>query len=302
VSLKISIITVCFNSAETIGRTLHSVRDQTYKNIEHIIIDGGSTDNTLHIIESDGSHVAKIISESDAGIYDAMNKGISLASGDLVGFINSDDFYAYSGVLMDVATLFERTGADSCFGDLCYVSQTDSKRVIRYWQAKNFIPKSFESGWCPPHPTFFVRRSIYERLGGFDLGFKIAADFELMARYLEVARISTFYITKVLVNMRLGGTTNKNISNILMQNIEIRKALIKNGLKFSFLKFFVTKIISRCFQFLIRPAHYFLTKLISILFGYENFNYWGEWFCRAKFNSRISSSRFQGCCCCSRSL
>lgn len=251
--MKISIITVCFNSAKTIGDTLRSVREQTYKNIEHIIVDGGSTDSTLAVVVTEGAHVAKIVSEKDKGIYDAMNKGIALATGDVIGFINADDFYASSSVLATVAAAFEKSKASSCYGDLCYVSQSDPSRVVRYWRSNSFVPMSFESGWCPPHPTFFVHRSVYEKLGGFDLDFKIAADFELMARYLESARISSFYMPDVLVKMRLGGTTNKSLGNIWKQNVEIRKALNKLGLRFSVFKFVLPKLVSRAMQFVKRP-------------------------------------------------
>lgn len=252
--MKITIITVCYNSFETIGHTLRSVREQTYENIEHIVCDGGSTDNTLKVVAAEGQHLAKLVSEKDNGIYDAMNKGIALASGEVVGFINADDFYASTTVLADVVAAFERSGAESCFGDLCYVSQADPRRVVRYWRSKDFVPGSFEAGWCPPHPTFFVRRSVYERLGGFDLSFKIAADFELMARYLEAARITSCYIPQVLVKMRLGGTTNRSLSNIFKQNAEIRHALKKLGLKFSLTKVFLPKLISRIIQFVRSPA------------------------------------------------
>jgi len=251
--MKTSIITVCYNSAKTIGHTLRSVREQTCEDIEHIVVDGGSTDNTLEVIAAEGQHVAKLVSEIDMGIYDAMNKGIALATGEVVGFINADDFYASTSVLTDVAAAFEKSGADSCYGDLCYVSQTDPTCVVRYWRSRRFVPGSFDAGWCPPHPTFFVRRSVYERLGGFDLSFKIAADFELMARYLEAAHITSCYIPKVLVKMRLGGTTNKSLSNILKQNSEIRQALKKLGLKFSLPKFVLSKLASRTMQFVRRP-------------------------------------------------
>lgn len=252
-SMKISVITVCYNSAKTIGDTLRSVREQTYKDIEHIIVDGGSTDSTLAVIATEGIHVAKLVSEKDKGIYDAMNKGISMASGEVIGFINADDFYASNSVLTDVAAALEKSGANSCYGDLCYVSQAEPTRVVRYWRSRDFVPGMFEAGWCPPHPTFFVRRSVYERLDGFDLSFKIAADFELMARYLEVARITSCYIPKVLVKMRLGGTTNRSLGNILKQNGEIRQALRKLGLKFSLSKFLLPKLMSRAIQFVRRP-------------------------------------------------
>ena len=253
-NMKISVITVCYNSAETIGHTLRSVREQTYENIEHIVVDGGSTDNTLEVVAAEGKHVANLVSEKDNGIYDAMNKGIALSSGEVIGFINADDFYASPNVLKDIAKVFEKDGLDSCFGDLCYVSQSDPTRIVRYWRSKNFASGSFEAGWCPPHPTFFVRRSVYRRLGGFDLSFKIAADFELMARYLEVAGITSCYIPRVIVKMRLGGTTNRNLTNIVKQNSEIRQALRKLGLKFSLAKFLLPKLMSRAMQFIRRPA------------------------------------------------
>lgn len=252
--MKISVVTVCLNSAKTIGHTLRSVREQTHGDIEHIIVDGGSKDNTLEVVKAEGLHVAKVLSERDKGIYDAMNKGIALASGEIVAFINADDFYASATVLADLATAFEKSGADCCYGDLCYVNQVDPTRTVRYWRSADFVPGSFEKSWCPPHPTFFVRRSVYQRLGGFDLSFKIAADFELMARYLEVARISSHYIPEVFVKMRLGGTTNRSLSNIFKQNAEIRRALSKSGLRSSLVSFVLNKLVTRAIQFVRRPA------------------------------------------------
>lgn len=252
--MKISVITVCYNSAETIGHTLRSVREQTHGDIEHIIVDGGSNDNTLDVVKAEGPHVAKVLSERDNGIYDAMNKGIALASGEVVAFINADDFYASPAVLTTMAAAFEKSGADCCYGDLCYVSQVDPTRTVRYWCSSKFVLGSFENGWCPPHPTFFVRRAVYQRLGGFDLSFKFAADFELMARYLEAARISSCYVPEVLVKMRLGGTTSRSLSNIFKQNAEIRRALSKHGLRSSLLSFMLNKLVSRAIQFVRRPA------------------------------------------------
>jgi glycosyltransferase involved in cell wall biosynthesis len=251
--LKISIVTVCFNSAKTIGDTLRSVREQTYKNIEHIIIDGGSNDNTLEIVSAEGPHVAKLVSEKDNGIYDAMNKGIALASGEIIGFINADDYYASADAIAMVATMFNNPDVDACYGDLCYVQQEDTSTVVRYWKSSEFCSGSFASGWCPPHPTFFVRREVYQRFGGFDLSYKIAADVELMMRFLEVRRIRAKYIPVVLVNMRMGGTTNKNIRNVVMQNKEILRALKSHGLSSSILKLIGTKIFSRGLQYLTKP-------------------------------------------------
>lgn len=250
----ISIITVCYNSADTIGDTLLSVRKQTYRNIEHIIVDGGSKDDTLAIVAAEVIPSHKLLSEKDKGIYDAMNKGIALATGDVIGFINADDFYPTSDVLATVAAAFEFSGADSCYGDLCYVQQGDVSKTVRYWRSAPFAPGLFGRGWCPPHPTFFVRREVYERLGGFDLSFKIAADAELMARFLERGCISSHYIPQVLVHMRMGGTTNRSISNVVKQNLEIRRGFLALGLGFSWWRFMGNKAVSRALQFVRRPA------------------------------------------------
>lgn len=252
--MKISIITVCCNSAQTIACTLRSVREQTYSDIEHLVVDGQSKDETLSVVAVEGGHVAKVVSEPDQGIYDAMNKGIAMATGDIIGFINADDFYPSPDVLSTVAAAFESSGADSCFGDLYYVQQNDVTRIVRYWKSCTFKPGLFEKGWCPPHPTFFVRRAVYQRLGGFNLDYKIAADQELMARFLVAGRITSYYIPQVLVHMRLGGTTNRNLCNIVKQNLEIRRGLLAQGLRFSWLDFVWSKVLSRVFQFVRRPV------------------------------------------------
>jgi glycosyltransferase involved in cell wall biosynthesis len=252
--MKISVITVCFNSGKTIGHTLRSVRQQTYSNTEHIVVDGGSRDTTLAVVAADGQHVAKLVSEKDKGIYDAMNKGIALATGDIIGFINADDFYPSPDVLTAVAKAFASSGADSCYGDLCYVQQEDTSRIVRYWKSCIFKPGLFEKGWCPPHPTFFVRRAVYQRLGGFNLDYKIAADVELMARFLVAGRITSHHIPQVLVHMRMGGTTNRNLCNIIKQNLEIRRGLLALGLRFSWFNFVWSKLFSRAAQFVRRPG------------------------------------------------
>lgn len=251
--MKISVITVCYNSSETIGHTLRSVREQTHGDIEHIVVDGGSIDETLAVVRKEviSNHV--LVSEKDKGIYDAMNKGITLATGDIIGFINADDFYPSSDVLSNVAAAFVASGADCCYGDLCYVQQHHVSRIVRYWKSCFFRPGLFEKGWCPPHPTFFVRRAVYQRLGGFSLDYKIAADVELMARFLAAGHISSSYIPEVLVHMRMGGTTNRNLGNIVKQNLEIRRGLLANGLRFSWLKFVWAKMFSRALQLVRRP-------------------------------------------------
>lgn len=250
--MKISIITVAFNSAATIADTIHSVAAQSHPDLEHIVIDGASTDDTVAIVRKAAGRVSTLISEPDEGIYDAMNKGIAHASGDIIGFLNSDDFYADPDALKWVEAAMEN-GSDSCYGDLCYVAQKNISTVIRYWKSSKFSPRLFEKGWCPPHPTFFVKHSIYKKLGGFNPEFGVAADVELMARFLEKEAISSQYIPKTLVNMRMGGASNRSFLGILKQNIEVRRALISIGLDFSLVKFTGNKIISRANQFLARP-------------------------------------------------
>lgn len=248
-SMKISVITVCYNSALTIKDTLESVALQSYKDVEHLIVDGGSTDGTLEIIRAWRGHPVRLISESDEGIYDAMNKGLALATGDVVGCLNSDDFYADSSVLVKIANAFQDESVDACYGDLVYVSQ-DARRVVRYWKSKPFIKGSFAKGWCPAHPTFYVRKSVIDRLGSFDRSFKLAADMELMMRYLERERIRTVYIPDVLVRMRVGGATNQSWKNIVQQNREIFVALQKNGVQFSKPLFLIKKVKNRLGQFI----------------------------------------------------
>ena len=249
----ISVITVAFNGAATLEHTVCSVIEQTYKNIEYIIIDGGSTDGTLDIIRKYEGNIDYWVSEKDAGIYDAMNKGIVLASGGVVGFINADDFYATSDVLAKIAALFDDSNIDACYGDLCYVKQDDTSAVMRYWQSSDFRSCAFERGWCPPHPTFFVRREIYECCGMFDLSYSIAADVELMMRFLEVRQVCAKYLPEVLVKMRMGGTTNRSLTNIVKQNGEILRALRQHGLQSSIVRLIGNKLFSRGLQFFVRP-------------------------------------------------
>ena len=250
--MKISIITVCFNSGRTLGDTLESVAAQTHPDIEHIIVDGASTDGTAEVIARQGSHVAHFISEPDRGIYDAMNKGLSLCTGDVVGFLNADDLYAHREVLAAVASTFRgQTGLQTCFGDLTYVDILDTRKVVRYWRSCAFQPGIFQKGWVPPHPTFYAKRTAYLEHGGFNLSYSLAADFELMLRFLEARHLSTAYIPQVLVRMRMGGATNRSISNIIQQNREIVRAFRENDLPTpNLLAYFGTKIFHRLGQYL----------------------------------------------------
>lgn len=248
----ISIITVCFNSAGTIEDTIRSVAEQNYHDIEHIIVDGGSTDGTKEIIASAAS-VSSYISEADEGIYDAMNKGIAMANGEIIGILNADDFYANGNVLSQVAKAFEEPEINACYADLVYVRQDDTNKVVRYWKSRPFEKGLFRSGWMPAHPTFFCRRSVYETFGNFNLQYKIAADVELLFRLLEQCRVNCRYIPEVIIKMRLGGTTNSSISNIKKQNTEVLDFLDLHYGRVSRLRFFLSKFFERSKQFVYRP-------------------------------------------------
>lgn len=232
--MKISVITVCRNSAQTIRDTLASVRSQTHPQIEHILIDGASTDNTLDVIR-EFEHVTQLISEPDRGLYDAMNKGIQLATGAVVGILNADDFYADPNVLTKVAKVFEQQQKIAAvYGDLRYVHPRATNRTIRFWRSGPFDPKMFRYGWMPPHPTFFVRRKMYEAHGGYDTRLRSAADYELMLRFLYKFRIPVWYLPEVLVHMRTGGLSNRSLRNRWQANREDRNAWAMNGLQPAF--------------------------------------------------------------------
>ena len=228
--MRISIITATYNSSSTIKDTLESVRDQTYKNVEHLIIDGLSKDDTLEIVGA-YPHVSKILSEKDKGIYDAMNKGISHANGDIIGILNSDDFYASPEVLSKVARAFEDPSIDAVYGDLQYVDHGNTQKIVRRWKAGNYTKKSFYYGWMPPHPSFFVRKKLYEQSGNFNLQLRSAADYEIMLRFLLKNNYKAAYIPEVLVKMRTGGMSNASLKNRLRANREDRMAWSLNGLK-----------------------------------------------------------------------
>ena len=227
-AVTISIITATFNSASTLRDCLTSVSSQ-HITTEHLIIDGVSTDKSLAIVNS-YPHIAKIISEPDRGIYDAMNKGIALATGDVIGILNSDDFYADRDVLAKVAQVFTKDGVDSCYGDLVYVDPANISRITRVWKSGPFHINNFFWGWMPPHPTFFVRRTLYEKYGMFNLNLGSAADYELMLRFLVKHKITMSYIPEVLVKMRAGGVSNVSLRNRLKANRMDRKAWEVNGL------------------------------------------------------------------------
>ncbi len=250
--VKISLITVSFNSAHTIGDTIASVREQNYPNLEYIIIDGGSSDGTLTVIKQNSDVIDHAVSEQDDGIYDAMNKGINLASGEVIAFINSDDMLADSTVLQQIAEVLRQEEIDACYADLVYVQQTDRDKVIRYWRSSAFKPGLFGRGWSPPHPTFYVKKSVYEQFGGFSLDYKMGNDIELMLRFLERYQVKSLYVPKTWVKMRIGGVSNQSLGNIILQNKEIIKAAKNNGISFFVPLFVLGKIKDRLIQYLFK--------------------------------------------------
>jgi glycosyltransferase involved in cell wall biosynthesis len=250
--MKISIITVAYNSCTTIADTIESILSQDYPNIEYIIIDGGSKDGTIEIIESYGKQISKFISESDRGMYDAMNKGIRLATGDIISILNSDDFYADTSVISNVVNTFIESGSDSIFGDLLYVNANDLTKVTRYYSSAHFHPKLFAYGWMPAHPTFFVKRWAYEHYGVFQTDYKIAADYELLTRFLARHQLSYTYLPAVMVRMRTGGASTTNLMSNWILNREIIRACSENGIKTNWVKV-LSKYFKKVFQIIRRP-------------------------------------------------
>jgi glycosyltransferase involved in cell wall biosynthesis len=234
--MKVSIVTVCFNNVDTVEDTVRSVMSQTHSDLEHVIVDGKSTDGTVDVLAKYRDRIDTIVSEPDEGIYDAMNKGIRLATGQMVGFLNADDIYADSNVISDIVAAVQAGQYDAAYGDLVYVPRHDVSRVLRYWKAGEYRPGDFYNGWVPPHPTFFCRRFLFEKLGSFNSFYRIAGDFELMLRFIEGHGIRVAYVPRSLVRMRVGGKAN-TIRGIVCGNREILHAFASNGLKPS-LRFF----------------------------------------------------------------
>ncbi len=229
--MKVSIITICYNSQETLEDTIQSVLAQDYNNIEYIIIDGASKDGTLKIIDKYKNSISHITSEPDKGIYDAMNKGVKKASGDLIGILNSDDFYSSDTVISDIVKQVELKNSDSIYADLVYVDRNDTDKIVRNWKSGEYKAGQFLKGWMPPHPTFFVKKWVYEKHGLYNTILKSAADYEFMLRVLHKAKISTCYLPEVITKMRLGGESNVSLKNRIRANKEDRTAWKMNGIK-----------------------------------------------------------------------
>lgn len=228
---RISIITPTFNSAETIRDTIESVLAQDYPDIEHIIVDGGSTDGTMSVVLSYANQLARVLSEKDEGIYDAMNKGIRMATGEFIGILNSDDFYATPEVLSLVVQTLSHFRAEAVYGDLVYVDRNDTKKISRTWISGEMNPEKFLYGWMVPHPTFFVRREVYETYGLYNTELNISSDYEMMIRLLYKNQIKARYIPEVLVNMRTGGNSSGNLIRRLEIQRQDRQAWRLNGEK-----------------------------------------------------------------------
>lgn len=226
---NISIVTATFNAMGTLADCIHSVASQSI-DVEHILIDGGSTDGTLRIAEANSQNLALVVSEPDQGVYDAMNKGIRRATGEIIGILNADDVYDSDQILSKVLDVFAREDIGACYGDLVYVDRHDLNKVTRYWKSGRFTPKKFHWGWMPPHPTFFVRREVYERYGLFRLDMGSAADYELMLRFLLKCRVAVEYVPEIMVRMRAGGVSNTSIANRLKANRMDRMAWTVNDM------------------------------------------------------------------------
>lgn len=246
--MKVSIITAVFNNRAYIEDCIKSVKDQTYPAIEHIIIDGGSSDGTLDVIKEYKDEISYWVSEQDNGIYDAMNKGIKAATGDIIGILNSDDVYADEFVVKNVLRSLSQNNVFTCYGDLAYVDKKDTNKIIRHWKSGRFLKKNFKKGWMPPHPTFFARRHVYEKYGMFNLDFPLAADYELMLRFLYKYNVSTTYIPRVLVRMRTGGKCRPGLVNTPKNMMENYRAWKINDLTPTPITF-ILKPLTKVFQY-----------------------------------------------------
>ena len=226
--MTVSIITATYNAGNTLESAILSVINQTHPHIEYILIDGGSTDQTLSIAETYKPFIQHFISEPDQGIYDALNKGLEMATGDVIGFLHADDLLDDDTTIESIVEEFERTKADAIYGDLEYVQFQHPDKVVRYWQSKAFKPSLLRAGWMPPHPTLFIKTQVFKEIGGFKLDYKIAADYDFILRFFSNGKYAAEYIPMVITRMRLGGTSNKSLKNIWIKSKEDLRALKQN--------------------------------------------------------------------------
>ncbi len=229
--MKVSIITVSFNCKATIEHTIQSVLSQNYNNVEYIIIDGGSTDGTLDIINKYADKISTVVSEPDDGFYNGINKGLKKCTGDIVGLLNADDFYADKDCITEIVNTFNKNNTDAVYADLKYVDAVNTDKVVRNWKSMPYEQGLFLKGWMPPHPTFYAKKSLFDKFGGYDESFKISADYELMLRFIHKQKIKVTYLPKTLVMMRVGGVSNAGLTSRVTANQEDRLAWKKNGVK-----------------------------------------------------------------------
>lgn len=250
----VSIVTVAYNAADTIRDTVESVLSQDYKNIEYVVIDGGSTDGTLAVLNGYEDLVSVLVSEPDAGVYDAMNKGLQRASGDILGYLNADDVLDNNAAIRNIAKLFREQRCDVSYGDLAYVARQNTRNIVRFWRAGRRKVNDLRSGWIPPHPTFYAKTELFRKHGGFDCRYQLAADYDLMLRILQDPDIKICYLAQILVRMRLGGITNNRLRNVVKQNLEILDYAKRNQLSHSRPVFMCKRIGWKLSQYLERPV------------------------------------------------
>jgi len=246
--LKVSIITVCLNNVDTLEETIKSVQSQTHPSLEYIVVDGASTDGTLGIIENHKKYITKLISKKDDGIYFAINKGLEMATGDIIGVLHGDDFYADNKIIAKVADVFEKSNADCIYGDLQYVDRVNTNKITRNWIAGQYKTDMFLKGWMPPHPAFFIKKECIEKYGNYNTSLRIASDYEFMLRMIHKNNIKVRYLPEVLVKMKTGGISNRSLLNRIKNNLEDRKAWKINNLRPSIFTLFI-KPLSKIGQY-----------------------------------------------------
>lgn len=255
--MKVTIITVTHNSATFLQDCIDSVTSQTYRSIEHIVIDGESTDGTVDIIKKNDSHIAQWISEKDTGMYEAINKGIKMATGDIIGILNSDDMLASRDVIAQIVKHFRDHKIDSLYGDLVYIDKKNTGKIIRYWKGLSYNRGRFHYGWMPAHPTFYIRRDLLDQLGGYESHYFTAADYEFMARYLYKYKISSKYLPLLIVRMRVGGQSNRNLFTRLRANRRDYLAMKINNIPFPHIASILKPLIK------LRQFYYTLYKKVE---------------------------------------
>ena len=248
--LKISIITVCYNSSKTILDTINSVNNQSYKNIEHVFIDGLSSDNTLELIKLNSKKKKVIISEQDNGLYDAINKGVSIASGDVIGLLHSDDLFSSVDIISDLVEKIQSDNLDAVYGDLQYVDKKNINKIIRHWKSTEFNPKLLLKGWMAPHPTLYLKKEVYKQVGEYNISYKISADYDFMLRMFKNNNFKFGYLPKVLIKMRVGGVSNRSFKNIIIKIKEDYLVVCSNN--FGGIYSVILKNISKIKQFIIK--------------------------------------------------